>query len=387
MNAALEIDLGAIRRNVAALAALAAPARYAAVVKADAYGHGLVPVARALAADVAAFCVYRASEAATLRDAGITTPILVLGPVEARELRDVAAGGVALTLWSDGAFARDAARAARACGAPLQIHAKIDTGVTRLGLAGDVAAASIASYAAVPEFALRGIYTHLAAAEEIASAYTHAQLVRFERALAPLQSLIERSGIVRHAAASAAAILFPRSRFELIRAGIATYGIWPSEATHAAAGDALALEPALAWTTRLVVVREVEAGRSVGYGCTFETARPSRLAVLPIGYAEGLPRALSNRGCALVRGRRVPFVGRICMNMSFLDVTEASGAMPGDTVTLIGRDRAATMSANELAAAAGTIGYELVARLPAELPRRYDAANSAIASPASIVPS
>lgn len=387
MNAALEIDLGALRRNVLRLGALAAPARYAAVVKADAYGHGLVAVARALAPDVAAFCVYRADEAAALRAAGIETPILILGPVEARELASVAQSGAALTLWSDGAFARDVARAARERGAPLEVHAKIDTGVTRLGLEPDGAAAAIASYAARPEFALRGIYTHLAAAEELESAYTNLQLDRFERALGPLQKLVAERGIVRHAAASAAAMLFPRSRFELVRAGIATYGIWPSEATRAAVRDALVLAPALTWKTRLVVVRDVEAGRSIGYGCTFVTARPSRIAVVPIGYAEGLPRALSNAGCALVRGRRVPFVGRVCMNMSFLDVTDAAGAAPGDTVTLIGRDGAESIDANELAGAAGTIGYELVARLPAEVPRTYVADSSAIASRTSIVPS
>ncbi len=387
MNAALAIDLDAIRRNVARLGALIAPACYAAVVKADAYGHGLVPVARALAADVAAFCVYRADEATTLRAAGITTPILILGPVEARDLAAIATADVALTLWSDGAFVRDLARAARKRGAPLDVHAKIDTGVTRLGLGVDDAAATIAAHAARPEFALRGIYTHLAAAEELESAYTLLQLDRFERATAPLQTLVAERGIARHAAASAAALLFPRSRFDLVRAGIATYGIWPSDATRTAAGDALELEPALSWTTRLVVVRDVEAGCSVGYGCTFVTARTSRIAVMPIGYAEGLPRALSNAGCALVRGRRVPLVGRVCMNMSFLDVTGVPDVTPGDTVTLIGHDGSERIEANELAAAAGTIGYELVARLPAELPRSYVTENSAIASRRSIVPS
>jgi len=384
--ATLDIDLGAIRRNVRALAKLAAPARYAAVVKADAYGHGLVSVARALS-DVVAFCVYRASEAAMLRDANITTPILILGPVESHELDLVTACDAALTLWGDGAFARDAARAARVRGKPLTVHAKIDSGVARLGLAPSDAAATITTLAANPAFALRGIYTHLAAAEELESSFTQSQLERFDRATAPLQSLVAERGIVRHVAASAAAMLFPRSRFEMIRAGIATYGIWPSEATQAAAGGTLVLEAALAWTTRLVVVRDVGAGCSVGYGCSFITERASRIAVLPIGYAEGLPRACSNAGIALVRGRRVPFVGRVCMNMSFVDVTDVAGAAPGDTVTLVGRDGDGAIDANEFARAAGTIGYELVARLPSDIPRRYRAESSAIASRTSIVPS
>lgn len=387
MNATLDIDLGAIVRNVARLGTLAAPARYAAVVKGDAYGHGMLPVARALAPVVAGFCVYRADEALAIRAGGIDAPILILGPVDSSELPAVVRANVAVTLWSEGAFARDAARTARAGGRRLAVHAKIDTGVTRLGLEPARAAARIAAYASDDAISLRGIYTHLAAAEELESAFTALQLDRYERAIEPLGALIGERGVVRHVAASAAAMLFPRSRFELIRAGIATYGIWPSEATHAAVGRTLELEPALAWRSKLVVVRDVEAGRSVGYGCTFVTSRPSRIAVLPIGYAEGLPRALSNAGVALVRGTRVPFVGRVCMNMSFLDVTGLAGAVPGDVVTLIGRDGAEEIDANELAAAAGTIGYELVTRLPAAMPRRYVEENSAIASRASIVPS
>ncbi len=149
----------------------------------------------------------------------------------------------------------------------------------------------------------------------------------------------------------------------------------------------LALEPALTWTTQLVTVRAVEAGRSVGYGCSFITERPSAIGVLPIGYAEGLPRALSNAGFALVGGRRVPIVGRICMNMGFVDVTGVPEARTGSRVTLVGRDGAEAIDANELAAAAGTIGYELISRLPSEIPRRYVDEKAASAAPRSSVPS
>jgi alanine racemase len=203
------------------------------------------------------------------------------------------------------------------------------------------------------------------------SAYTLGQLENFRRALAPVEGVFREHRIARHAAASAAAMLFPALRLDMIRAGIATYGIWPSPETRNAAGHSLELEPALAWTTELVVVREVEAGRSVGYGCTFHTARASRIGILPIGYAEGLPRALSNTGSALVAGKRVPFVGRICMNTSFVDLTDAAEAHVGSTVTLLGRDGDDRVDPNELAAWAGTIGYELVARLPEAIPRRF----------------
>jgi alanine racemase len=369
--AELTIDLGAIRRNVARLAALAAPARYAAVVKANAYGHGLGPVADAIARDVAMFCVYRADEAAALRERGITTPILVLGPVEARELDSVVRNDAAIALWSTGAFVRDAVRTARAHGKRLDVHAKIDTGVTRLGLDAERAAGTLAQYLADRDLDVRGAFTHLAAAEELESGYTLAQLARFGEALRPLDAVLAERCVLRHASASAAAMLFPKLRLDLVRAGIATYGIWPSEQTRTAMHGLLELEGALSWTTRLVVVRNVNAGRSVGYGCTFVTERASRIGVLPIGYAEGIPRAASGRGFVLVEGKRAPIVGRICMNMCFVDVTDVPRAHSGSTVTLIGRDGDALIDANAFAETAGTIGYEIVARLPPDVPRRY----------------
>jgi alanine racemase len=166
-------------------------------------------------------------------------------------------------------------------------------------------------------------------------------------------------------------MLYPALRLDLVRAGIALYGIWPSPQTRAAVNGAVELEPALTWTTTLVVVRDVEAGRSVGYGCTFHTQRASRIGVLPVGYAEGVPRALSNRGEALVCGKRVPFVGRVCMNMAFVDLSDVPDAHPGSRVTLLGRDGDERIDPNDLAERADSIGYEIVARLPANIPRRY----------------
>lgn len=371
MIAELTIDRDVLRGNVARLAGLVAPARYAAVVKANAYGHGLIETARALEGRVAGFCVYRVDEAATLRAAGVGEPLLVLGPVEPSELGTALQCKAALTLWN-ASFARTLGRFARARGSRYPVHVKIDTGVTRLGLEPADAAAAIVAILDDGGLLLRGTFTHLGAAEELESAYTLEQLVRFEAALAPVDATLAAAGVLRHAAASAAAMLYPRARLDLVRAGIATYGIWPSPQTRAAASATLDLVPALTWTTKLVLTRDVEAGRSVGYGCTFTAARPSRIGVLPIGYAEGLPRALSGSdGVALLHGRRVPFIGRICMNMSFLDVTDVPSANTGSAVTLIGRDGNDALAADDLAAAAGTIGYELVARLPPDIPRRY----------------
>lgn len=369
--AEVEIDLAAIRRNVGRLRALVAPARFASVVKANAYGHGLTRVARALARDVDMLCVYRGQEALEIRDAGVTTPLLVLGPVPVREVAQLHAARVAISLWDDGTYRDDVVRVARSSGTPLAIHAKIDTGVTRLGLPPARAAGAIATY--LDEAALRidGVFTHLAAAEELESAFTLGQLERFETALSPLAPALRSRGTLRHAAASAAAMLFPRLRLDLVRVGISTYGIWPSPETRAALAQPPELEPALAWRTELVAVREVPAGTSVGYGCTHHTERPSSIGVLPIGYAEGIPRAVSNRGAVLVGGRRAPIVGRVCMNMTLVDVTGVRGAHAGAPVTLIGADGAESLTTDDWAGWAQTIGYEIVARLPEALPRTF----------------
>ncbi len=389
MIAELQIDEGALRRNAARFAALVAPARLGAVIKANGYGHGLVPVARALAPEVERFLVYSGEEALALRAAGIELPLVVLGPVEPGALAALHRARIAITLWDEGAFARDVARVAAAAGRAFPVHVKIDTGVTRLGLDCARAAGALSAYGREPWLDLAGVYTHLAAAEELESEFTRGQLAAFEKALAPVTGELRARGTLRHTAATAAAILFPQSRLDLVRAGIGLYGIWPSPETQAAARGAIDLEPALSWTSELVVVREVEAGRSVGYGCTFHTERPSRIGVVPIGYAEGVPRALSNRGAMLVGGTRVPIVGRVCMDMSFVDVTDVPQARAGSRVTLIGRDGREAISANEFGEWAGTIGYEIVARLPETIPRRYLATveSAAMASARSSVSS
>ena len=367
MIAEIAVDLDAIARNAAALARLVAPARLSAVIKANAYGHGLVPVARALAPHAARLCVYALEEAVELREAGVSAPLHVLGPVPAGELDVAHAAGVALTLWDRGLYARQVASIARRRRRRVAVQAKIETGVGRLGLAPADAPAALARYAATPEFELAGAFTHLAAAEELDSSFTQEQLARFQAATEALPATVER-----HVAATAAAMLWPETRLDSVRCGIGLYGIWPSadcEALLRAGG--LELEPALSWRTRVVALHAVAPGTTVGYGRTWTAARPSLIGTLPIGYAEGLPRSAGNSAQALVRGRHVPLVGRVCMDMSFLDLTDVPGAAVGDAVTLIGRDGAERITAEQLGAACGTIGYEIVARLPAHVPRSY----------------
>jgi alanine racemase len=364
--ASATVDLGAVARNAQALARLVAPARLSAVVKANAYGHGLVPVARAVEPHAARLCVYALEEAVALRDAGIGAAIHVLGPIPPGDLDVAHAANVAITLWDDDLYARQVASVARRRQRTFAVHAKIDTGVVRLGLGAGEAPAVLQRYAATPEYELAGAFTHLAAAEEIDSTFTLEQLARF------LLATQQLGGVERHTAATAAAILWPETRLDSVRCGIGLYGIWPSAESETLMRErGLTLEPALSWRTRIVALHEIEAGESVGYGRTWRAPRRSRIATLPIGYAEGLPRNAGNAAHALVRGTRVPLVGRVCMNMAFLDVTGVPDAVPGDAVTLIGADGGERITAEELAAACGTIGYEIVARLPADVPRSY----------------
>ncbi len=367
MEAEIAVDLGAIVRNAQALAVLVAPARLTAVVKANAYGHGLVEVARAVAPHAARLCVYALDEALALRESGITAPLHVMGPVRAPDLDAAQAARVQLTLWDRDGYAVDLAFAARRRGERAAVHAKIDTGVVRLGLDAHDAPEALARYRDTPELGLVGAFTHLAAAEELDSTFTHEQLARFLAATNGLDARVER-----HVAATAAAILWPETRLDAVRCGIGLYGIWPSDESAALMRErGLTLQPALEWRTRIVALHDIAAGTTVGYGRTWRAARPSRIATLPIGYAEGLPRSAGNGAHALVRGVRVPVVGRVCMNMAFLDVTDVPASVAGDRVTLIGADGDERITAEELARACGTIGYEIVARLPANVPRTY----------------
>jgi alanine racemase len=367
MIAELRIDLGAIVRNVDALAALVAPARVVPVVKSNAYGHGLLDVARALEGRVPRFAVYELDEALALRAAGIVTPIHVLGPLPASALDDAHAAGVELTLWDGGKYLDDVAAAAHHGGAPFRIHAKIDTGVARLGMRVADAPARLRRYADHPSLELAGAFSHLAAAEELDSTFTREQLDAFATATRNIAPDVER-----HIAATAAAMLWPETRLDSVRAGIGIYGLWPSPETERIMRErGFTLQPALEWRTELALVHDVPAHTPVGYGCAYHTKRPSRIGVLPIGYAEGLARNAGEQGHVLIAGQRCRIVGRVCMNMTFVDCTDAREAVPGSIVTLIGSDGAAAIGADELAAATGTIAYETVTRLPAHVPRSY----------------
>ncbi len=319
-------------------------------------------------------CVYAIEEAIALREGGITAPVLVLGPIPPPALNDALGANVELALWSAGEFPRRVCAAARRLQRTATVHVKINTDLNRLGFEPHELVDALEDLLRMPEIAIAGIFSHLASAEELDSPYTMHQLATFERALGQAKPLLDGRALVplRHIAASAAAMLWPQTRLDLARFGIALYGLMPSRQTRAAMSAApLDLEPALSYRSQIVVDRTIAAGTSVGYGGSFHAPRDMRVGVVPAGYADGIPRALSNRGAFAVHGEVCPIVGRVAMNMTEIDLTAAPNAHAGSTVTLLGRDGAATIAADDWAAWADTINYEIVTRLPSELRRVY----------------
>jgi alanine racemase len=225
------------------------------------------------------------------------------------------------------------------------------------------------------DLAVAGIFSHLAAAEEFDSPFTMLQLERFAKIVSRSAPSFEDLGTkpLEHIAASAAAMLWAQTRLDMVRIGIALYGLWPSEQTREAMnGAGLELVPALSYLTKLVATRSVAAGSPVGYGCSYHATHDMRLGVVPLGYADGIPRALSNTGAFVVDGVRCPIVGRVAMNATMIDITTAVAAHTGSRVTLIGHDGAASVTADDWARWDDTINYEIVARLPAHIPRVHE---------------
>jgi alanine racemase len=373
----LEISLDALRHNALLLRELVGAERAAFVVKGNAYGHGLVPIARAIEPFAARLCVYTIEEALALRSGGITAPLLVLGPIPPEALDDALAADAEVVLWSAGEFAGRLAASARKRDKSAAVHVKVNTDLNRLGFEPNEVAEALGTLGGMPEIEIAGIFSHLASAEELDSPYTMFQLAAFERAIEQAKPIIERMTRtpLRHIAASAAAMLWPQTRLDLVRFGIALYGLMPSQQTRKALGaSALDLRPALSYRSQIVVTRTIPAGASVGYGRTFHAPREMRIGVVPAGYADGVPRALSNRGSFIVGGALCPIVGRVAMNMTEIDLSAAAGARAGSQVTLIGLDGDTAVGADDWAAWSDTIGYEIVTRLPSELRREYTGA-------------
>ncbi|MDR5709634.1 MAG: alanine racemase [Armatimonadota bacterium] len=356
--ARVEVDLGAIRHNVVTVGGvLSRSTQLMAVVKADAYGHGMLPVAKAAVEAGAAWLgVAFPSEARTLREAGISAPVLVLGPAEPEEMLELAPQQVSFAVFSPGSLAA-ARRAAARSAFGLAIHLEVDTGMRRFGFPPEEVLPVADAIASTPGLHLEGVYTHFATADEDL-AFARGQLRRFQEVIAALEARGHRVPF-RHAAASAATFALRDAHYDLVRVGIALYGLSPGVQTPA-------LRPALRLVAQVVQVRRVPEGTRVGYGGIYRTSRETTIVTVPVGYADGLPRALSSRGKAFVRETLVPYAGRVCMDALMLDV----GDLPveeGEEVELLGPH----VPVEEVARVCGTIPHEIVSRLSPRLPRAY----------------
>jgi alanine racemase len=361
------VDLDAIRANVRALVAAAAPAALLATVKADAYGHGAVEVARA-AVDAGAeyLGVAFVEEGIDLREAGLDVPILLLSEPPPVAVPAVVAYRLTPLVYTANGIDALAKGVVEAGSPPLAVHLKVDTGMHRVGCAVPDAVGLAEAIVARDELSFEGVATHLAVADELESEYTDAQLDEFDEVVALISARVGRPAIV-HAANSAGLLAHPRARYDLVRAGIALYGISPVD--EAAAG--VALQPALSLHARVSYVKELGAGARVSYGLRYELPRASRIATVPVGYADGVPRALGAVGGeVLVHGVRCSIAGTVTMDQLLVDVGDLDVAVDDDVV-LLGAQGDDVITADEWAGRLDTIAYEVVTRLGGRLPRRY----------------
>ena len=338
-----------------------------AVVKADGYGHGAVPVARMLdGLGVRAFGVATVEEGVELLDAGVRNPVLVMGAAFGKEHGEVVARGLVPMVGDPGDVERFADAARERGVTRFSLHVKVDTGMTRLGVTPPLLSELMRQAARHPSIRVDGLATHFASADEPDPAATLEQLACFVDCLDRIRAMGGDPQVI-HAANSAATLRFSETRFDLVRPGICLYG-----ASAGSGVQDLGFKPVMSLHTRVNAIRQVPAGTAVGYGGTHVTTRSSVIATLPVGYADGYPRALSNRSEVLVRGRRAPLVGRVCMDLCMVDVTEVDGVAVGDPVVLMGQGGAGNApDADDLAAWAGTIGYEILCGVTRRVPRVY----------------
>jgi len=365
----VEVNLSAIEHNARRLVSLAGDAQVLAMVKANAYGHGAVPVARAaVRGGVHWLGVVSLGEALELRRAGITAPILVTGYTAPSEAPLAVANDVTLTVFTlDVACAL--AEAARAAHTRARVHLKVDTGMSRLGVSVEDAVALARAVHALSHLDIEGVYTHLATADVVdawGTAFAQTQIA----ALCAVLDALAEAGIhprYRHCANSPALLRFPEARLNLIRSGILLYGLDPDPDVPRPAD----FIPALAFKARVVHVRHIAAHTSVGYGGAFRAPRPMRIAIVAVGYADGYRRALANKGWVLIHGTRAPIIGRVCMDQCFVDVSHIEDVRVGDEVVLIGKQGAEEIRAEDVAAWSGTNNYEIVTTISARVERRY----------------
>ena len=364
-----EIDLGAIRDNFAAMRGrLRDDTKMIAVVKTDAYGHGAVRIAEMMEPEayIWGFAVATTEEAVELRRAGIRKPILCLGFVFPQDYDLLVRLQIRPATFKL-SMARQLSEAASRAGMILPVHLAVDTGMGRIGFqVCEEDADEAAEIAKLSNLKVEGLFTHFARADERDKGYTQEQFRKYCR----FEQMLEERGVsipLRHAANSASIMELPGTHLDAVRAGITIYGIYPSDEVDR---NLMPMKPAMSLISHICYIKKVPAGTSISYGGTFVTERESRIATIPVGYGDGYPRSLSNKGSVLIRGRRAPIVGQICMDQFMVDVTEIE-AEEFDRVTLLGQDGKDAVTADELGRLSGRFPYELVCDISKRVPRVY----------------
>ena len=364
-----EISLEAIGHNIREVKKiLPEGVKLLGVVKANAYGHGAVPVASYLENQVDYFATATIEEAVELRENGISAPILILGYVSPSQYGDLVEYDITQTIDSYAqalALEKEAARQNRKAKA----HLAVDTGMTRIGFQVTEHDADVAAKIAdLPHIELEGMFTHFSCADQEDKTYCSMQMEKYDK----MTALLAERGVtipLRHICNSAGIMEFDDHRFEMVRSGIITYGIYPSEEVKK---ERLDLIPALSWKSHVIHVKEVGPGIGVSYGATYVTEKPmTRIATVSAGYADGYPRALSNQGCVLIHGKKAPIIGRICMDQMMVDVTDIPDVQVEDVVTLVGTDGDETITIEEIANPAARFDYEMLCDISSRVTRVY----------------
>lgn len=338
-----------------------------AVIKADGYGHGAGVLADYLQNEVNYYGVATIEEAKELRQNGIKLPILILGYTSPSQYTEIVENNITVTIYTL-EMAKEVSKVAVICGKQAKIHVALDTGMTRIGFdANENGALAVAETCKIPNLIVEGLFTHFSTADEKDKGYSKLQMDRYDNFI----RLLEKNGVhipIKHMCNSAGIIEFNHHRFDMVRAGIIIYGLYPSEEVNK---DMIKLKPALEWKAHVINIKNVEAGHGVSYGKTFITKNKTKIATISIGYADGYPRALSSKGRVLIHGQYAPIIGRICMDQMMVDVSHINNIEIEDEVTLVGKDGDNIISVEELANAAGSFNYEFVCGIGKRVPRIY----------------
>lgn len=365
-----DIDLDAVVYNMESMYQNIAPGtKMAAVIKTDGYGHGAKEIAQAIEflPYLWGYAVATVDEAMVLRRHGIRKPVLILGITFEDQFPEMIEHDIRPAVC-EYASAQKLSDAAVAAGKNCCIHIKIDTGMSRIGFqVSEKTAETIAQIAKLPNIIVEGIFTHFARADETDKRYTYDQMERFQYMI----HMIEEKGVsipIKHCSNSAGIVEIPQANFDMVRAGITMYGLWPSDEV---AKDIISLKPAMSLRSHVAFIKELDADRQISYGGTYTTTGTQKIATIPVGYGDGYARGLSNKGYVLIHGKKAPICGKVCMDQFMVDVTDIPDVKEGDVVTLLGSDGNYTITLEELGALSGRFNYEFACLITNRVPRIY----------------